>query len=181
MRLLQKQFTSNFDKVGDCEFTQLEKHEGKDNNVYIYERKRDNKLFSYEVFISKRRLKGQPLPGGAFEAEDREQYPGAAQFGFTAKETRNFEQAKVFFREFIDKLDTKEENQDHPENKKKKTLVLPDGNFCIKDLVVLNPNISQPLIYVEIQKLIKLGTIEIKDRKKSVSGRGKPTVFYGKV
>ena len=80
MKLLEKQFVKNCDGVGDTTFTQLKKKEVNGKNIYIYSREKPNWL-RYEVFIAKQRFKGQPLPGGAVETEDREQYPTANSFG----------------------------------------------------------------------------------------------------
>ena len=60
MRKLEKQFVMNADKVGDNKFIQVKRTE----DVAMYRRERlDGTLKGYEVFIVKRRYKGDPLPG----------------------------------------------------------------------------------------------------------------------
>jgi hypothetical protein len=82
MRTLDKEFTMAPDKGGLMEFN-LIKREG---DVALYKRSRPGSESNpeFEVFLVKKRFKGQPLPGGVFEKEDRECYPGAASFGKTA-------------------------------------------------------------------------------------------------
>ncbi|NBX51168.1 hypothetical protein EBT25_14880, partial [bacterium] len=61
MKKLQKEFTANYDKIGNNKFVQLRK----ENGVAMYERlNMDGTHRSYEVFIVKVVEKGTPLPGG---------------------------------------------------------------------------------------------------------------------
>ena len=78
MKKLQKEFTANYDKVGNNKFVQLRKEDG----VAMYERlNMDGTHRIYEVFIVKVVEKGTPLPGGNKVQETYEQYPGCAAFG----------------------------------------------------------------------------------------------------
>ena len=171
MKLLEKQFVKNCDGVGDTTFTQLKKKEVNGKNIYIYSREKPNWI-RYEVFIAKQRFKGQPLPGGAVEAEDREQYPTANSFGFTAKEVTTLERAEIVFNEFISKKD------DSAPEVTQSTLNYSAGKFTMKDLLLNNPTWSQPRAYIQIQKDIKAGLIKEVDRVKNANGRGKPSVVY---
>lgn len=169
MKLLEKEFVKNCEGVGDTVFKQIKKRESNGLNVYIYNRTKEG-FNTYEVFIAKRRFKGQPLPGGNVEAEDREQYPTANHFGFTAKEVRNMAQAEVEFDKFLNK-----------NNKEEDEIVLlkyPKNNWSMKDLLLNNPNWSYPRAYAQVKKDIENNLIKEVKRVKSASGRGKPTVIY---
>jgi hypothetical protein len=170
MKLLEKEFVKNCEGVGDTTFKQMKKQESNGLNVYIYNRTKKG-FNTYEVFISKRRFKGQPLPGGNVEAEDREQYPTANAFGFTAKEVRNMAQAEVEFQKFLNK-------NDKEEDKEVKAGLNYPARFSMKDLLVSNPSWTQPSAYVQLQKDIKDGKIKEVARVKSATGRGKPAVIY---
>lgn len=58
----------------------------RNNKVALYSRRAQSSktIQGYELFIVKVRCKGQALPGGGFEEEDREVYPSAQKFGKTA-------------------------------------------------------------------------------------------------
>ena len=170
MKLLEKEFVKNCEGVGDTTFKQMKKQESNGLNVYIYNRTKEG-FNTYEVFVSKRRFKGQPLPGGNVEAEDREQYPTANHFGFTAKEVRTMAQAEVEFQKFLNKNDKEEEQQ-------VKLVLSYPPRFSMKDLLVSNPSWTQPSAYVQLQKDIKDGKIKEVARVKSATGRGKPSVIY---
>lgn len=169
MKLLEKEFVKNCEGVGDTTFKQMKKQESNGLNVYIYNRTKEG-FNTYEVFISKRRFKGQPLPGGNVEVEDREQYPTANHFGFTAKEVRSMAQAKVEFNKFL--------NKNNKEMGEAKADLIYPTDFSMKDLLVANPRWSQPTAYVQVQKDIKNGMIKEVGRVKSATGRGKPAVIY---
>ncbi len=76
MKKLQKEFTANYDKVGNNKFIQIKK----ENGVAIYERQNmDGSHRSYEVFAVKVVEKGTPLPGGNKVQETYEQNLGSIQ------------------------------------------------------------------------------------------------------
>ena len=112
MKLLDIEFVKNVDKSGDNKFVQVTMLPTSPLNAYIYRReKMDGTFVSFEVFVAKRRYKGQPLPGGLFEECDREQYPTANNFGFTAKEFKNFSSAESFLGELVKKQQDKEDKK----------------------------------------------------------------------
>lgn len=205
MRLLPKSFVKNYDKMGDNTFIQLKTVPTVTLNAYIYRRERmDGTFVSFEVFVAKQRFKGQPLPGGLFEEEDREQYPTSNNFGFTAKEAKTMEQAERFLAEFVEKMQKKEDKkngvkaveddgfmealmakmevapkQRGRKRKERPALKYPNlPKFSMKDLIDVNKEWNQPLIYVAIQSDIKSGTIVEVARVKSESGRGRARVIY---
>lgn len=171
MKLLEKSFVKNCEGVGDTLFTQLKKQESNGLNVYIYHRTKEG-FSTYEVFVARQRLKGQPLPGGNVEQEDREQYPTANHFGFTAKEVKTLGRAEIVFNEFLNK---REENDEEP---KIVSLKYPKNNFSMKDLLVANTDWSYPKAYLQVKKDVENGLVKEVKRVKSESGRGKPSVIY---
>lgn len=98
MKTLPLRFQKNCDHVGVNTFVQV-KREG---NVAMYQRlNKDGTTRSYEVFLVKTRLKGQPLPNGTVEAEDREVYPGAKSFGRFAVDCKTLEHAEDRFENMV--------------------------------------------------------------------------------
>lgn len=209
MKLIDRQFVKNYDKNGDMTFTQVKMVETPSLNCYIYRRDRmDGTFFSYEVFYSKRRHKGDKLPGGLVEAEDREVYPTCNSFGFNAKETNDIHRAEQFLSEFVKKLNDKElgktkseftDSEDFVKALESKLEVTPKvkgqrgrkrierpemqyptiQQFGMKDILKMNEKYNQPLAYQQLQKDIKGGVVVEVGRVKSSSGRGKPSVVYG--
>jgi len=177
MKLLEKKFVKNCEGVGDTIFEQVKKKSVGNLNVYIYKRYKEDKSFNkFEIFIAKQRFKGQPLPGGFFEQEDREQYPTANSFGFSAKETGNLTAAEKIFEEFVKKASFKEGIENKTNERPK--LIYPKGNFSIKDLLLKNSEWSQPTVYIQIRKDLKSKIIKEFGREKNANGRGKPKVIY---
>jgi hypothetical protein len=205
MKLLPQSFVKNYDKMGDNTFTQVKMVPTVTLNAYIYRRERmDGSFVAFEVFVAKRRFKGQPLPGGLFEEEDREQYPTANNFGFTAKETKSMIQAEKFLAEFVEKMQAKEDKkngvkvveddgfmealtakmnlpkkQRGRKRKERPAIVYPTGNqWLMKDLLAINNGWNQPLAYVQLQKDLQAGLVVEVARIKSASGRGRAAVAY---
>ena len=205
MKLLEQTFVKNFDKCGDNAFTQVKTAPTPSLNTYLYRRDlMDGSFVSYEVFVAKRRYKGDKLPGGLVEAEDRERYPTANDFGFTAKEFKNLSSAESYFDELVEKMQVKEDKKNGVEAPKAETfeaqvsakldltpkirgrkrkerpaLVYPTGNqWLMKDLLVVNEKWTQPLAYIELQKALKSGIVVEVARVKNDSGRGRAMVVY---
>ncbi len=78
---------------------------------------------------------------------------------------------------------TNEATSNEPKRKGKKRMevevVVPDTKFTMKEIAELS-NISPSLAYIRVQELIKAGKVEVVERKKSESGRGKPLSIYAK-
>ena len=141
--------------------------------VAIYERFRHNGTQEgYEVFIIKKRLKGQALPGGLFELEDREVYPSAGQFGKTAWHVMTLERANEEFEEYSKAPLTEEEEAE--ENK----LNLPEGEFTVKEVIELNDT-----NYISASLFVKAGVADgsikyLREERRNV--KGKPSKIYSK-
>jgi hypothetical protein len=205
MKLLEQTFVKNFDRSGDNTFTQVKTVPTPSLNTYIYRRERmDGSFVSYEVFVAKRRYKGDKLPGGLVEAEDRERYPTANDFGFTAKEFKNLSSAESYFDELVEKMQVKEDKKNGVEDKaetfeaqvsakldltpkirgrkrkERPALVYPTGNqWLMKDLLKANEvGWTQSLAYIELQKALKSGIVVEVARVKNDSGRGRAMVVY---
>jgi len=177
MKLLEPKFTRNVEKVGITNFTQLKVHNGLKANVYIYLREKPDKSYSkYEVFIAKRRYKGQPLPGGTVELEDREQYPTANAFGFTAKEITSIFQADIAFNEFISRAN--ESDEPTKSQSPKGITAYPPGQWVLSQLSDLNPHLTKSSVYFLVRAEIVRGRVSKCGTKPNVLGRGKPSALY---
>lgn len=203
--MLPDSFEANHECMGQMRFVQIKKVPTPTLNCYIYRRERlDGTFFSFEVFIAKVRHKGDKLPGGLVELEDREVYPKASAFGFTAKESKSMIQAEKFLAEFVEKMQAKEDKkngvkvveddgfmealtakmnlpkkQRGRKRKERPAIVYPTGNqWLMKDLLAINNGWNQPLAYVQLQKDLQAGLVVEVARIKSASGRGRAAVAY---
>lgn len=188
MKKLQKEFTGNFDRVGNTKFIQLKK----ENGVAIYERQNmDGSTRSYEVFIVKVIEKGTALPGGNSVQETYEQYPGCAAFGKTAYDCKTIVSAEERFDELVKKVkcsnDAKEESIKTGVPVKRgrkastkmnvKMTLKKDSKFTIN---MLNTYTGVNTVYIRkaVNEWLESGVITINGTVKSENGRGKPSIEY---
>jgi hypothetical protein len=188
MKKLQKEFTGNFDRVGNTKFIQLKK----ENGVAIYERQNmDGSTRSYEVFIVKVIGKGTALPGGNSVQETYEQYPGCAAFGKTAYDCKTIASAEERFDELVKKVkcsnDAKEESIKTGVPVKRgrkastkmnvKMTLKKDSKFTIN---MLNTYTGVNTVYIRkaVNEWLESGVITINGTVKSENGRGKPSIEY---
>lgn len=186
MKLLQKEFTGNFDRVGNNKFVQLKK----ENGVAIYERQNmDGSTRSYEVFIVKVVEKGTPLPGGNTVQETYEQYPGCAAFGKTAYDCKTLGNAESRFDELVQKVKTSKEAKEESiksgkpvrrgrkANPNKAKIAIPSGKFTMK-MLVTDYNVPQPSMYLVVRQWVNAGQVKVTGTIRSESGRGKAALVY---
>ena len=188
MKKLQKEFTGNFDRVGNTKFIQIKK----ENGVAIYERQNmDGSLRSYEVFVVKVVPKGTALPGGNSVQETYEQYPGCAAFGKTAYDCKSIDQAEKRFDELVKKVktsnDAKEESIKSGKPVKRgrkastkinvKMTLKKDSKFTINMLSTYT-GVDSVFIRKAVNEWLSSGAITISGVVKSESGRGKPSTEY---
>ena len=188
MKKLQKEFTGNFDRVGNTKFIQIKK----ENGVAIYERQNmDGSTRSYEVFIVKVIEKGTALPGGNSVQETYEQYPGCAAFGKTAYDCKTIGSAEERFDELVKKVkcinDAKEESIKTGVPVKRgrkastkmnvKMTLKKDSKFTIN---MLNTYTGVNTVYIRkaVNEWLESGVITINGTVKSENGRGKPSIEY---
>ena len=188
MKKLQKEFTGNFDRVGNTKFIQLKK----ENGVAIYERQNmDGSTRSYEVFIVKVIEKGTALPGGNSVQETYEQYPGCAAFGKTAYDCKTIGSAEERFDELVKKVkcsnDAKEESikTGVPVKRGRKASTKMDVKMTLKKdskftISMLNTYTGVNTVYIRkaVNEWLESGVITVNGTVKSESGRGKPSIEY---
>ena len=188
MKKLQKEFTGNFDRVGNTKFVQLKK----ENGVAIYERQNmDGSFRSYEVFVVKVVEKGTALPGGNTVQETYEQYPGCAAFGKTAYDCKTIDSAEQRFDELVQKVkcsnDAKEEaaktGKPVKRGRKANTTVdvkmsLNKGTKFTISMLSTYTGVDSVFIRKAVTKWLATGAITISGTVKSESGRGKPATEY---
>ena len=187
MKKLEKKFTMNADKVGDCNFIQVKRTD----DVAMYRRENlDGTIRSYEVFLIKTRKKGDPLPNGMVEKEDRECYPGSAAFGKIAYDCKTEDQAENRYEQLIKKAKDSQEAKDEAVRtgkpnkgrraKKATTVVKPNGKFTMKFLVE-STGYSQPQLYPIVKQWLTTGSVAVVGKQKPEAGRGKPALVYAAV
>ena len=188
MKKLQKEFTGNFDRVGNTKFIQLKK----ENGVAIYERQNmDGSFRSYEVFIVKVIEKGTALPGGNSVQETYEQYPGCAAFGKTAYDCKTIASAEERFDELVKKVkcsnDAKEESikTGVPVKRGRKASTKMNVKMTLKKdskftISMLNTYTGVNTVYIRkaVNEWLESGAITINGTVKSENGRGKPSIEY---
>ena len=185
MKKLEKQFVMNADKVGDNKFIQVKRTD----DVAMYRRERLNgEVKGYEVFIVKRRYKGDPLPGGQVEKEDRECYPGANAFGKFAYDCRTEEAAEERYEQMIrkakDSQDAKEEaaRTGKPNkgrrSKAKVDVQPPTGKRFTMKFLVSSTGYNQPQLYPVVRQWLTEGKVTVVGKERAEGGRGKPAVVY---
>ena len=188
MKKLQKEFTANYDRVGNTKFIQIKK----ENGVAIYERQNmDGSFRSYEVFVVKVIEKGTALPGGNSVQETYEQYPGCAAFGKTAYDCKTIASAEERFDELVKKVkcsnDAKEESIKTGVPVKRgrkastkmnvKMTLKKDSKFTIN---MLNTYTGVNTVYIRkaVNEWLESGAITVSGVVKSENGRGKPSIEY---
>ena len=188
MKKLQKEFTANYDRVGNTKFIQIKK----ENGVAIYERQNmDGSTRSYEVFIVKVIEKGTALPGGNSVQETYEQYPGCAAFGKTAYDCKTIGSAEERFDELVKKVkcsnDAKEESikTGVPVKRGRKASTKMNVKMTLKKdskftISMLNTYTGVNTVYIRkaVNEWLESGVITINGTVKSENGRGKPSIEY---
>jgi len=183
IKKLETEFTLNADKRGDNVFKQVMRNEF----AAIYQRfDMTGKPLEFEVFAIKK-AGGTEVFGKYYEPY--EAYPGAAAFGRTAWSTNTVQRAKQIFDEITAGEGLRKQGQAaKPVAVKLKrvgkgrpklarpALVFPKKTFCMKDLLAVNPGYTQPILYIDLMKLVKVNKVVESERKKL--GPGRPVVFY---
>jgi len=184
MKKIEKKFTMNADKVGDNNFIQVKRTD----DVAMYRRERlDGTVKSYEVFIVKRRYKGDPLPGGAVEKEDRECYPGSSVFGKIAYDCKTEDQAEARFEQLVKKVKDSEDAAEESKRTgkpnrgrrkaKKLNVPIPPSKFTMKFLIE-STGYSQPRLYPIVKNWLIEQKISVVGKQKPEGGKGKPALIY---
>jgi hypothetical protein len=186
MKTLEQNFVMNADKCGDHTFTQIRR----EGNICCYRRNRvsDNRVHSFEVFITRVVKAGSPLPGGGMVAEDYEQYPGKTAFGRTAWSILMEQRANTVFngllaKNVIPEPDTAEETElvnivkvVRPKSDRR-AIKFPKGPFTQKDLAAFNGIENYKEVYTDLQRALADGTLKISAQVKEVS-RGRAAKMF---
>jgi hypothetical protein len=153
---------------------------------------KDGKLVGYEVFTVKTRLKGQPLPGGLFEEEDREVYPSANSFGKTAWAPGGLAQAESIYANLVNGKGAHDveavENEDNDaeevtpvktrQKKERPALTVPVVEFSVKELAEQN-DVDYPIAAVFVKEALIDNLISfVREERRNV--KGKATKIYKK-
>jgi hypothetical protein len=190
MKTLKESFLANHDHCGQHSFELVKRTD----SVAMYKRTNNGRVFGYEVFKIKLRLKGQPFPNGSVESEDRECYPGTSSFGKTAWFFPSESVANIKYDLLVNgpvtkaKMENviKKSSSTGKRGRPKKTpvnLSFPDSEFTLNDLIKINSSlkIKRSTLYIQVRNLVKCDVINIVGETKSQSGRGKPMKVYQKI
>lgn len=164
----------------------------RNDHAAIYKRtvERSGGFEGYEVFTIKVRHKGDALPGGLVEPEDREVYPAAGSFGKSASHVWNMAAAEAYFNACVAKQDERDaedaeaeltgsvvNRRGRPSTKNKTPLLIPEGKFTHEDFATLN-GVAKSACYLSLRALVDAGTIVLDSTRSS--GKGKPTNVFRK-
>jgi hypothetical protein len=183
IKQLEVEFVQNSDKRGNNTFKQIKRND----KAALYRRfDMEGKPQEFEVF--KIKVAGGLEVFGRFY-DKYEQYPGSASFGKSAWSTTSEVIANRMFDRLTNGLDVhgnteplKKQDRVVGTKGRKKTLraevVLPTDKklFNMKDLLSINKEWNQPVLYVQLQKFIQDKKVELAEKRQT--GRGKPTNFY---
>jgi hypothetical protein len=198
MKKLQVEFQSNADQCGLHTFKQIKRSA----NTALYQRiRKDGTTHSYEAFKIKIVKAGTTFAKGAKPVEeDYESYPGKGGFGKYAYSCTDLASAERRYDELVKSQivldDVAEEDTDgdvvqknQSENKPtggkrgrkakdRSNLKIPKDKFTIKQLELMNPEVSFALLYQHVRSLLNI-EFKIVD---SIGGkRGKPTIVYAPI
>jgi hypothetical protein len=199
MKKLQVEFQSNADQCGLHTFKQIKRS----NNTALYQRiRKDGTTHSYEAFKIKIVKAGTVFAKGAAPiAEDYESYPGKGGFGKYAYSCKTLAHAEQRYDELLKSqivLDDvpddddgvgvsakKDKSEEKPaagkrgrKAKDRSALKIPKDKFTIKQLELLNPDVSFAFLYQHIRALLN---IEFKIVESLTGKRGKPTIVYAPI
>lgn len=157
-------------------------------------------VHSYEAFKIKVVKAGSKLPGGNVVAEDYEAYPGKSAFGRYAYSCKTLERAELRYNELLQSQEIADDGEidndeyDDVNNKDTKnpavkgkrgrkakdrsSLKIPKDKFTIKQLELLNPDVSFAFLYQHVRGLLN---IEFKIVESLTGKRGKPTIVYAPI
>ena len=197
MKKLQVEFQMNADICGLHTFKQIKRT----STAAMYQRiRKDGTTHSFEAFKIKVIKAGAKLPNGLFVTEDYESYPGKGSFGKYAYSCKTLEHAERRYeellksQEIVDNLDSDDVESvvDKKDNsvksavkgkrgrkaKDRKSLQIPKDKFTIKQLELMNPDVSFAFLYQHVRGLlnIKFKIVETLGGK-----RGKPTIVYAPI
>jgi hypothetical protein len=188
MKLLRTSFEANYDGTGRQQFELIAKQSEENKTYAMYKRTRLNgTLHGYEVFEVKTRLKGQPLPGGMVEEQDRECYPGANAFGRYAWDFKCRLHAEEAFNNLlrtgkpfkpvqnVSSMITK-----FPSEPVNIMTQLPDNDFTIDELMEELDD-SKQNIYLKVKQLIHENKVKVVGERKVQGQRGRAKKVYSLV
>ena len=198
MKKLQVEFQTNADQTGLQTFKQIKRCD----NTALYQRiRKDGSTHSYEAFKIKIVKAGTIFAKGAIPvSEDYESYPGKGGFGKYAYSCKTLVHAEQRYEELVksqivvDQVDDEdivvagEKNSQLEKqtvggkrgrkSKDRSTLKIPKDKFTIKQLELMNPDVSFALLYQHVRSLLN---IEFKIVASLSGKRGKPTMLYAPI
>jgi hypothetical protein len=196
MKNLQLEFQTNADQTGLQTFKQIKRS----NNTALYQRvRKDGTIHSYEAFKIKIVKAGTIFAKGAVPvSEDYESYPGKGGFGKYAYSCKTLSQAEQRYDELVKSQIVVDDVEDDDtvvgtekkvksvtygakrgrKTKDRGALKIPKDKFTIKQLELMNPEVSFAFLYQHVRAMLNI-EFKIVD---SIGGkRGKPTIVYAPI
>jgi hypothetical protein len=170
LELIKRWTGDGFGDAGARLLTQVKRND----KVALYSKTVENGGIQegYEVFLIKMRYKGDKLPGGLVEEEDREVYPSANSFGKTAWQISTLARAEEKF-EALTKCEIEDESVKEPI-----TLMVPVGEFTVGEMAEAN-KIEYPKAFLFIKSAVEAGSVKFV-REERRNAKGKPSKIYSK-
>lgn len=166
------------DSFGDS-YARIFKQLKRNDKVALYQRviESSGNAEGYEVFHIKMRLKGQALPGGVFEQEDREVYPSANSFGKTAWQIDDLARANICFDELTKEETDKDITETEVENEDSSVKTDPATSLFSTQEYADSKGIAYPIAYLTIKAAIEAGKMKfVKSERRN--SRGKETKLF---
>jgi len=198
MKKLQVEFQSNVDQCGLHTFKQIKRT----GNTALYQRiRKDKTVHSYEAFKIKIVKAGTIFAKGAKPIEeDYESYPGKGAFGKYAYSCKTLDRAEMRYEELLKSqivLDTVTDDDDDVDGgekskldnksaagkrgrkaKDRSSLKIPKDKFTMKQLQLLNPEVSFAFLYQHVRAFLN---IQFKIVESIGGKRGKATIVYAPI
>ena len=171
MKKLDVEFTS-----GDGGFSAsplIYKQLARTENVALYERSRDGKVFDYEVFKIKILPKGTQIFKMTTE-EDQEKYPSTGQFGGIAFSITTKSRALARYEELCKQAKDATEEPSEPED----STIMPETEFTVGEFALAN-GIEYPKAFLTIKAALEAGSVKFV-REERRNARGKASKIYAR-
>ena len=192
MKTLETEFVSGEGGFGATPLTY--KQIIRNDKYAIYERSLNGKVRDFELIKIKVLLKGHKIFQKVLE-QDEESYPGSSQWGNSGWTYNTKDQALQEFNKLsqpestpVCKLPLKNVKtavisgkRGRRKNANRPLVIMPKGNtFTMLDLLMVNPEYTQPTMYQEVKKFLHNKLIYVSGTKANNGKRGKPALIYRK-
>lgn len=152
------------------------------DKVALYSRRRQSSptIEGFEVFLVKMRHKGDPLPGGSVELEDREVYPSSGMFGKIAFALGpNLEKAEKRFDDLVNQSVGEQHpvQVNHGDSEDLQPFPPVEGTFTIQEFAD-SKGLTYAKAFTFFRELVESGKVISAGKRPSNGSRGKSPGLY---